>query len=68
MSAASTSTFPHVGSARGRVGRPIDGFDAQIAAIARSRGADLATRNVNDFTDTGLHVIDPWTSSASVMR
>lgn len=47
---------------RDRLGGPIDGFDAQIAAIARSRGADLATRNVDDFADTGLHVLNPWTS------
>ena len=47
---------------RVRLGRPIDGFDAQIAAICRSRGAGLATRNVNDFERTGIDVTDPWTS------
>ena len=31
-----------------------------IAAIARSRGASLATRNVRDFADCGVTVIDPW--------
>jgi hypothetical protein len=40
--------------------RPIEGFDAQIAAICRSSGADLATRNGADFGGTGLTVIDPW--------
>lgn len=41
-------------------GRPISVFDAQIAAICRAQGADLATRNVKDFEHLGLTVIDPW--------
>ncbi len=45
---------------RGPLGRPISQFDAQIAAIARSRGAALATRNTPDFDECGIHVIDPW--------
>ncbi|SRR5581483_7518944 len=34
-------------------GRPISQFDAMIAAIARSRGAGLATRNTADFENCG---------------
>ena len=45
---------------RERDGNPISGFDAQIAAICRSRAATLATRNTKDFTDTGIAIIDPW--------
>ena len=45
---------------RDRLGPPIDGFDAQIAAICRTRGADLATRNAKDFRETGIDLIDPW--------
>jgi toxin FitB len=45
---------------RDRIGLPIEGFDAQIAAICRARGAALATRNVKDFQETGIDVIDPW--------
>ena len=41
-------------------GRPIGVQDAMIAAIARSRGAVLATRNVKDFDSTGVEVVDPW--------
>jgi predicted nucleic acid-binding protein len=41
-------------------GRPIATLDAQIAAIARSHGAAVATRNVPDFADCGIDVIDPW--------
>ena len=42
---------------------PIDGFDAQIAAICRTQGASLATRNVKDFRHTGVRVIDPWNTT-----
>jgi len=45
---------------RDRTGRPINGFDAQIAAICRSRQATLATRNVPDFQSTGVSLLDPW--------
>ncbi|AIC30270.1 plasmid stability protein StbB 2 (plasmid) [Rhizobium etli bv. mimosae str. IE4771] len=45
---------------RRNAGRPISQFDAQIAAIAISRGASLATRNVSDFEGIGLQIINPW--------
>ena len=45
---------------RDRLGLPIDGFDAQIAAICRTRGAAPATRNTKDLRETGVDVIDPW--------
>lgn len=48
---------------RDRIGLPIDGFDAQIAAICRARGAPLATRNAKDFQETGIGIIDPWQPS-----
>ena len=52
--------YADIAAARRAAGRPISQFDAMIAAIARSRGASLATRNLKDFTDTGVEVIDPW--------
>ena len=42
------------------VGRAISNFDAQIAAIARCSGMALATRNVRDFADCELVLINPW--------
>jgi predicted nucleic acid-binding protein len=45
---------------RDRRGRPIEGFDAQIASICRVSRAALATRNVKDFEHTGVDAIDPW--------
>jgi len=41
-------------------GRPISVFDAQIAAICMAHSAELVTRNIKDFEDTGLTIIDPW--------
>jgi predicted nucleic acid-binding protein len=34
--------------------------DAQIAAICGHWSAGLATRNVADFVDTGVQVVNPW--------
>ena len=36
------------------------GLDALIAAIAHSRGAALATRNITDFEACGIELVDPW--------
>ena len=47
---------------RERAGRPISVADAQIAAICRSHDAVLATRNIDDFTETGIHLVNPWTN------
>ena len=48
-------------ASRRTAGKPISQFDAMIVAMARSRGANLATRNVKDFEDCGVDVINPWT-------
>jgi predicted nucleic acid-binding protein len=45
---------------RREFGRPISAFDGQIAAIARKRGFAIATRNVRDFEDCGLELINPF--------
>ena len=52
--------FAKIAAARRAMGRPITQFDAQVAAIARSRGAAVATRNTNDFEHCGIRVVDPW--------
>lgn len=53
-------SYADIATNRRRLGHPISQFDAQIAAIVHSRGATLATRNVRDFIDCGIAVIDPW--------
>jgi toxin FitB len=57
---AAAREYAEIAATRRRAGRPISEADARIAAIARSRGAALATRNVQDFAGCELHVIDPW--------
>lgn len=34
--------------------------DAQIGAIALANHMTLATRNVADFSPSGLTLVDPW--------
>jgi toxin FitB len=57
---AAADDFAEISAARRAAGRPIAQFDAQIAGITRSRGAQLATRNVKDFEACGFEVINPW--------
>lgn len=52
--------FAEIAAERRQAGRPISQADAQIAAIARSRGAALATRNVLDFEGCGIEIVNPW--------
>ncbi|MFI5089095.1 MAG: type II toxin-antitoxin system VapC family toxin [Terriglobales bacterium] len=55
--------FATIAAHRRARGRPISHADAQIAAIARARGAKLATHNVADFEDCNVDVVDPWSGS-----
>ena len=55
--------YADIAAANRAAGRPISQSDCQIAAIARSRGMAVATRNVRDFSETGINVIDPWASA-----
>ena len=43
-----------------RRGRQIAAPDGLIAATARVHGLPVMTRNVNDFTSTGVEVVNPW--------
>ena len=60
---AAAAEYAAIVAERRRMGQPINDFDAQIAAIARSRGFALATRNVFGFEGIGILIIDPWTGS-----
>ena len=46
---------------REAAGKPITVEDAMIAATAQAHGAVLATRNLADFEDTGIQLVNPWT-------
>lgn len=53
-------SFPTIAAERRGQGRPMAEFDVQIAAIARCRGAILATRNTADFQGCGVRLVNPW--------
>jgi toxin FitB len=53
----------HYGVVMGRrkeIGRPLSVLDGQIASIARAKGSVVATRNVRDFDECGVEVINPF--------
>ena len=57
---AAASAYAEIAAARRTMGRPMPEADCQIAAIARSRDMALVTRNVRDFVDATVEVINPW--------
>jgi predicted nucleic acid-binding protein len=62
---AAAEAYAELAASRRAMGRPISEADAQIAAIARSHGASLATRNARDFEHCGIKVLNPWGASRS---
>jgi predicted nucleic acid-binding protein len=54
-------TYGRIIAARRVIGHPISTEDGMIAAICLSQNLPLATRNVRDFDDLGLTLINPWT-------
>ncbi|MBV9432638.1 MAG: type II toxin-antitoxin system VapC family toxin [Hyphomicrobiales bacterium] len=54
--------YARIASKRRAAGRPISQFDAQIASVAVSHNAILATRNLGDFEACGVQLVNPWQS------
>ena len=52
--------YAMLAAGRRAAGRLVSQAGCQIAAIARSVGASIATRNARDFSGTGIDVVDPW--------
>jgi len=52
--------YADISARRRRLGPRMKPLDAQIAAIARANGMAVATRNVADFEDCGVDLINPW--------
>jgi predicted nucleic acid-binding protein len=52
--------FATIAAKRRAIGRPISQIDAQIAAIVRFHNAILATRNVSDFEECEIIIVNPW--------
>lgn len=55
-----TEHYPQIVAKRRALGRPVSGFDALIAAICRTAGATLATRNIRDFEGADVPLVNPW--------
>jgi predicted nucleic acid-binding protein len=60
--AEAVARYPEVVLARRQAGKPIEKFDALIAAIALAADAGMATRDTDGFADCGLTVVNPWTA------
>ncbi len=53
----------HYGVVMGKrkaLGRPLSVQDGQIASIARAKGFTVATRNVRDFVECGVEIVNPF--------
>lgn len=57
---ASASAYGVLMSKRKKMGKPLGILDGQIAAIALAHSAILATRDIRDFTDCNLELINPF--------
>jgi hypothetical protein len=57
----------HVADRWGRMvaqaGRPLPAIDSLLAATAAHHDLSLVTRNVKDFTNLGVEVINPWSEA-----
>ncbi len=63
---AAARAYADIFASRRALGRPIDRADCQIAAIARAQGMAVATRNVSDFRNCGVRVLNPWAADVII--
>jgi predicted nucleic acid-binding protein len=52
--------YPQIVLNRKMMGKEMQQGEAMLAAITRSRGATLATRNTGEFSGCGIRVVNPW--------
>ena len=52
--------YGHIAVACRSAGRTVASADCQIAAIAVAGRMRLAARNVRDFEDMGIEIVNPW--------
>jgi predicted nucleic acid-binding protein len=53
----------HYGEVMGKrkeIGRPLSVQEGQIASIARANGCAIATRNIRDFVECGVEILNPF--------
>ena len=61
----SARLYAEVMGRRKAMGRPLSVLDGQIASIARANDLAVATRNIRDFEECGLDLINPFDSTRS---
>jgi len=52
--------YPEVMGRRRTMGRPLGVLDGQIASIARANSFAVATRNISDFEECGVELVNPF--------
>jgi toxin FitB len=57
---AAADVFGDIMVAREKAGRRLQGSDGLILAIAKSRGAGIATRNIAEFEGCAVDLTNPW--------
>lgn len=60
----SAHQYGEVMGLRKEAGRPLSILDGQIASIARAKGFGVATRNVRDFLECGVEIVNPFEPSS----
>jgi hypothetical protein len=60
FTAAAARAYAEIMGHRKELGRPMSLPDGQIASIAHAAGFALATRNIPDFEECGLELINPF--------
>lgn len=58
------NAYGEIMSRRKELGRPLEFADGQIAAIARVHGFAVVTRNVRDFEECGVKLVNPFPPEA----
>lgn len=58
--------YGRIMSARKKSGQPLSILDGQIASIANAQQATLATRNIRDFLNCSIQLINPFTLNSDL--
>lgn len=60
FTAPAAHAYAEIMGHRKEAGRAMSLLDGQIASIARAHGFAVATRNIKDFEDCGIELINPF--------
>ena len=60
FTASAARAYAEIMGHRKETGRAMSLPDGQIASIALVHGSAIATRNIKDFEDCGIELIDPF--------